>query len=100
MPSISDTAYPRLKASPSQKDLEQLFTPSPEERLFAWEHTSEELQTVRLLTWLKVFQRLGYFPSTKEIPLRIIEHVAATVGVEHNPDTFAGCDSSRLKWPT
>ncbi len=76
MPSISDTAYPRLKANPSQKDLEQIFTPTQEEKKFAWEHTSKEIQTVRLLTWLKVFQRLGYFAAANEIPVRIIEYIA------------------------
>ena len=80
MPKITDTAYPRLKPHPSLKELERLFTPTPEERQFAWARTNTEANTVRLLVWLKVFQRLGYFPSSKEISIRVIGHVADSLG--------------------
>lgn len=99
MPSISDTVYPHLKANPSQKELRQLFTPSPEEKLFSWEHTSEPVQTVRLLIWLKVFQRLGYFPAADEIPDRIVEHIAIAAEAEYKPAMLHGAyERSRLKW--
>ena len=31
MPSIHETAYPRLKSSFSEKELKEIFTPTPEE---------------------------------------------------------------------
>lgn len=68
---ISETAYPRLKATLSQKELERSFTPSPEEKEFAWRKTTDDAQTIRLLVWLKAFQRLGYFPCLDEIPSRL-----------------------------
>jgi len=98
MPNISDTAYPRLKANPLQKELEQLFTPSPEERQFAWNRTKTEEHTLQVLIWLKVFQRLGYFPSHDEIPARVIEHIANHIGAEPASDILASYDFSALKW--
>jgi hypothetical protein len=56
------------------------------------------MQTIRLLTWLKVFQRLGYFPAAEEISFRIIEHIAVSAGMEASPEIFVGYDCSRLKW--
>lgn len=98
MPNISDTAYPRLKANPTQKDLEQIFTPTPDEKRFAWQRTTSEIQTLRVLVWLKVFQRLGYFPFHDEIPARIIENVAASIGAEPTSEALASYDHSALKW--
>jgi hypothetical protein len=98
MPNISDTAYPRLKATPSNKELEKIFTPTPEEWRFAWERTSSELQTLRLLIWLKVFQRLGYFPAQDEIPAKIIEHIADSISTVQSSDVLANYDQNSLKW--
>ncbi len=98
MPKISDTAYPRLKPNPTQKELEQIFTPTPDEKRLAWQKTSSEIQMLRVLVWLKVFQRLGYFPSHDEIPSRVTEHIASSVGAEPVPDALASYDFSRLKW--
>lgn len=99
MPKISDTAYPRLKPHPGLKELERLFTPTPEERHFAWARTNSETNTVRLLVWLKVFQRLGYFPSTNEISIRIIEHIADSIGAVHaaGSNIIEAYDGSRLE---
>jgi hypothetical protein len=41
MPNITDTVYPRLKANPTSKELDKIFTPSPEEQQFAWQYTTE-----------------------------------------------------------
>lgn len=98
MPKISETAYPRLNANPSRKELQQIFTPTPEEAEFSWNRTSSEIQTLRLLTWLKVFQRLGYFPSPDEVSARIIDHIADVIGVEKWSDALASYEGSSLKW--
>jgi TnpA family transposase len=98
MPNISDTAYPRLKPNPTAKELENIFTPSPEERQFAWNRTADDGQTLRLLVWLKVFQRLGYFPSVDEISNRIFEHIADSIGAVHAPDKLFAYSQSRQKW--
>ena len=98
MPNISDTAYPRLKPNPTAKELANIFTLSPEERQFAWQKTTEDTQTLRLLVWLKVFQRLGYFPSIDEISSRIFEHIAGSLGVEHAPEKLFAYSQTTQKW--
>lgn len=98
MPNISDTAYPRLKANPSQKELERSFTPSPEEKQFAWQRTTDDVQAIRLLVWLKSFQRLGYFPCLDEIPSRLFEHIAQSIGAEHSPEKLFAYSQSSQKW--
>jgi TnpA family transposase len=98
MPNISDTAYPRLKSNPTQKELDGLYTPTLDEKQFAWSRTSSEIQTLRVLVWLKVFQRLGYFPATDEIPAPIIEHIAASIGAEPDSNSIASYEKSALKW--
>ena len=66
MPSISDTAYPRLKTSPSAKELEEIYTPSLHELSFAKERTRQAHHCAYLLILLKTFQRLGYFALFQE----------------------------------
>ena len=41
MPSISDTAYPRLKINPSAKELNELYTPTVYELAFARERARQ-----------------------------------------------------------
>lgn len=33
MPSMQETAYPRLKSNPTSKELDKLFSPTPEEMI-------------------------------------------------------------------
>lgn len=72
---VYETAYRRLKADPSRKELESLFTPTSEERDFAQRATTESLASLAVLVHLKVFQQLGYFPMIADIPEPIIRHV-------------------------
>lgn len=57
MVSASDTAYPLLKAGPSARELDELYTPSLFEIGFAEKRTREPAPRVGLLL-LKTFQRL------------------------------------------
>jgi hypothetical protein len=41
MPSSPDTAYPRLKAYPTAKDLDEIYTPNLFEVVFAEERTRQ-----------------------------------------------------------
>ncbi|HEY9682475.1 MAG TPA: Tn3 family transposase, partial [Oculatellaceae cyanobacterium] len=65
---------------------------------FAWDRTADDGQTLRLLVWLKVFQRLGYFPSVDEISNRIFEHIADSIGAVHAPEKLFAYSQSRQKW--
>jgi hypothetical protein len=46
MPSVSDTAYPRLKINPSAKELNELYTPTVYELAFARERARQPLQSI------------------------------------------------------
>ena len=73
----SDTAYPRLKAHPNGAELETLFTPTLAEMAFALKQTRRAGPRVALLVLLRTFQRLGYFPRFADVPLAVIQHLAA-----------------------
>ena len=79
MPSVHETAYPRLKASVSPQDLSDVFTPTTEEIAFA--HRTARGSTAKrcLLVLLKTFQRLGYFTPLRDVPVAIREHIARSV---------------------
>jgi hypothetical protein len=60
MPTGSDTAYPRLKANPTERELEAIYTSTTEEIQLARQSTKGEVAHVGFLVLLKTFQRLGY----------------------------------------
>lgn len=79
MPSASDTAYPLLKADPSDKEVE-VYKPTESELAFARKRTNQPVPRVGLLLLLKTFQRLGYFVSFADIPDPIVRHIASCAG--------------------
>ena len=79
MPSIAETAYPRLKSQVTDKELQEIYTPSQRELQFAKQQTRRGLTQLGLLVQLKTFQRLGYFIPCQEVPSLIIEHIAQCV---------------------
>jgi hypothetical protein len=58
MPYVTDTASPRLKAHPTAKELDEIYTPNLFEVVFAEERTRQPAPRVGLLLLLKTFQRL------------------------------------------
>lgn len=82
MASVERTAYPRFSRVLASRDLLRLYTPSPEE--IAW--ATGQARTVRsrlgLLTLLKCFQQLFYFPSIDSIPEEIPRHIRTIVGMD------------------
>jgi TnpA family transposase len=73
--SIERTAYPRFKRQFTTKELTDIYTPTKLEIAFAYATTKGESNVLNLLVILKSFQRLGYFPSLTDIPLKIINHI-------------------------
>jgi TnpA family transposase len=94
MPSISETAYPRIKINPSEKELIKLYTPTKEETYFAHSHTRSLTSKLGLLILLKTFQTLGRFVSFQEVPPAIISHIASSVGIEQIPDGILTYDTT------
>ncbi|MCU7799417.1 MAG: DUF4158 domain-containing protein, partial [gamma proteobacterium symbiont of Lucinoma myriamae] len=61
MSSLNETAYPRFKLHLSEKDLNDVYTPSHKERSFARKKTQNNLNCLAFLIHLKVFQKMGFF---------------------------------------
>jgi hypothetical protein len=91
MPTIHDTAYPRFKSTVTDKELQEVYTPTAPEVAFAEQSTRVPATKVGLLALLKTFQRLGYFPPFVQIPRRIIAHLSTGLGLVSIPaavDTY------------
>lgn len=82
MPSIQETAYPRLKSNPTSKDLDKLFSPTPEEVTWAKEKARNSFSQLGLLIMLKTFQCLNYFVPITQVPQVIIKHIAKEVDLD------------------
>jgi TnpA family transposase len=79
---IHETAYPRIRSNVTDKELVELYTPTEEQLLFADENAQAPVQKLGLLVLLKSFQRLGYFPMLREIPPRVIRHIAGAASLD------------------
>lgn len=80
MTSVRETAYPRLKLPLSKKVLQQSFTPTPTEILFAQTHCREIWAQTCLLSLLKCFQHLGYFILWEQVPQSVISATVQSLG--------------------
>jgi hypothetical protein len=85
VPSIHDTAYPRLKASITARDLMDIYTPTREEQALAATLAPSSTGQVGFLILLKTFQRLGYFVPVHVVPPSIVEHIATHAGLTVEP---------------
>ncbi len=81
MTSIERTAYPRFKRNPTVRELLEVYTPSREEIEFARATTRGEGPLLSLVVMLKGFQRLGYFPRPDAVPVSVIGHISACLGL-------------------
>ena len=75
MTAIERTAYPRFKRNFTVKDLEEVYTPTPQERFVASRSTKGSIAELGFLVLLKTYQRLGRFILLSEVPAPIIEHI-------------------------
>ena len=76
MPRIDETAYRRLKATPTDSELRELYTPTLDERLLAQHHITGKPALVAFLVLLKTFQHLGYAVPLTSVPTLIVSHIA------------------------
>ncbi len=93
MASIERTAYPRFKRHPSAHDLSDLHTPAEEEIAFARKLARSETHFLALVTLLKSFQRLGYFPQLEEVPSVIVNHLRSCLHL--GPEVAPGYEEAR-----
>lgn len=85
MPSAHDTAYPRLKSSITQKELERYYTPSEADLALALSSANGNTGRLSFLVLLKTFQRLGYFVMLSDIPERVVAHLASNLKLKKVP---------------
>jgi hypothetical protein len=76
MPRIDETAYRQLKATPTERELHELYTPTLDERLLARQHTTGKPTLVAFLVLLKTIQHLGYAIALFSVPMPIVSHIA------------------------
>jgi hypothetical protein len=73
--SIERTAYPRFKRIVTQKELDQVYNPTPDEINFIFSMTRGKKNRFNAVLLLKSFQNLGYFPQLNTIPQSIVNHI-------------------------
>ena len=97
MTAIHETAYPRIRSHLSDKDLDELYTPTPDELAFIARSTTSLVAAFGGLVLLKTFQRLGYFPALHGLPPRLIQHLATTMGMVLPHDALERYEQRRLR---
>ena len=99
MPTESETAYPRFKSAVTDRELREVYTPTPDEYELARQHTTGTLAQVAFLILLKTFQRLGYTVSLTAVPVRVVDHIANQISsyTESREDLFISSLTSQIK---
>jgi hypothetical protein len=93
MASIERTAYPRFKRFMSARELHVFYTPQPDEIVWAREAASSDEHLLALVTQLKAFNRLGYFPVLNEVPAEVVGHIRRDLRLPEG--TMPICASTR-----
>ena len=81
MTNLHETAYPRLKADPSDKELADIYTPTASGWTFINTLVKRPIPRAAVMIQLKLFQRLGYFIRWSDIPVTIRDHLVAKSGL-------------------
>ena len=81
MTAIHETAYPRIRSTLSDKELEEIYTPTPDDLTFVQRITKSPVAAFGAIVLLKALQRLGYVPTFEALPPRLLQHLATTMGV-------------------
>ncbi|WP_293910436.1 Tn3 family transposase [Deinococcus sp.] len=94
MPTLHETAYPRLKSQLSEKELREVYTPTQGELALTEQVAREQTAKVGFLVLLKTFQRLGYFILLRDVPTAITDQVLRALGLLLLPAHLGGYDES------
>lgn len=98
MPTVAETAYPRLKNQVKEKELTEIYTPTKEELNLASQHTRKGATQLGFLVLLKTFQRLGYFVSPSNVPFALVKHIAQRAALACSPDVLLSYETSATRW--
>ena len=98
MSSLNETAYPRFKLYLNEKDLNDVYTPTRQEKSFAQKKTQNNLNRLAFLIHLKVFQKMGFFLKIENIPQKIINHIIVSLKMKAIDDNrLRAYDGSSLR---
>ena len=88
MIAIHETAYPRFKPHLTDRELQEVFTLSMDERDFIQQKTKSKNTISRLgfALLLKCYQYLGHFTSVANVPPRVKTYLAEQLGVDAELD--------------
>ncbi len=89
MPSVHETAYPRLKSSLTTQELADIYTPTSAEIEVADKVAKGQTAKLCFLILLKTFQRLGYFVQLRDVPSQIATHIAGSLPSFHSESSPA-----------
>ena len=87
-PTTARVIYPDLPVPLTPGDLQQLFSPSFDERQWAPTVTRTVESQVALLVQLKIFQTIGRFLPVANVPLVVIEYMACRMGADSGSNLF------------
>jgi hypothetical protein len=93
MASIERTAYPRFSRIFTSRELQDVYTPSVEDILFARLQIRNDANLLCFVVLLKCFQRLQYFPPLSSVPTPVVDYIRSCLHLP--PDLPLGCDQSR-----
>ncbi len=98
LPSVHDTAYPRLKSYFSEDELSSIFTPTAEDIALAHSVAKSTGLRIAFLVLLKTFQRLGYFPPLHKVPRQVAERISLLFGVHYDAVEWTAYDASGSRY--
>jgi hypothetical protein len=81
MTAVHETAYPRMRSALTDTELQDLYTPTPDDLAFIERATKSTVAAFGGLLLLKTFQRLGSFLAFDDVPPRLLRHLATATGV-------------------
>ena len=94
MPTIQDTAYPRMSVTVSERELREVYTPTDAELELAARSTTGAVARVAFLCLFKTVERLGYPLPLTALPPAIVAHIAHVVGHTVTMSDLIGYDAS------
>lgn len=97
MTAIERTAYPRFKRILTARDLEEVYTPTPQERFLALRSTKGTVAEAGFLVLLKTHQRLGRLIPFHEVPIAILNHITKIVDPNLTASDLETYDTSGTK---
>jgi TnpA family transposase len=97
LPTIQETAYPRLKTYIPSRDLRAIYTPTLDDLALSKRVTHGQVANLGFLILLKTFQRLGYFVSVGQVPTVIVEHIAECTQSANVVSELAAYDGSKTR---